>query len=82
MSHPDYQATFDWFKKTTHSEDKVCDAFALEYSIGDEMYLDDNYCECALYTVGNHRCDCGNRRVGIEVGELLNGKFYFQTTVG
>jgi hypothetical protein len=31
-------------------------------------YLDDDADECAGWQVGDRRCDCGNRRVSIEVG--------------
>jgi hypothetical protein len=36
---------------------------------GKETSLDDNYCECETYIVGNHRCSCGNRRIDCHVGE-------------
>ena len=29
-------------------------------------YLDDDADECAGWQVGDHRCDCGNRRVSID----------------
>lgn len=34
-------------------------------------------CECQKYVVGNDRCECGNRRVGVEVeGNIIEGFYY------
>ena len=39
-------------------------------------YKDDDEDECAGWQIGNRRCDCGNRRVSIDVaGNSTNG-FY------
>ena len=46
---------------------------------GFEIAIDDNYCECEGFTIGNDRCDCGNRRISAWVeGDLLGG-FYIAT---
>lgn len=39
----------------------------------------DHECEyCSTYTVGERRCDCGNRRICVEVGgDLLEGYYYY-----
>ena len=43
---------------------------------GAEIAIDDNYCECEGFTIGNDRCDCGNRRISAWVdGDFMNG-FY------
>ena len=34
--------------------------------IGDEIEIDDNYCECASWTIGENRCSCGNRRIYLD----------------
>lgn len=43
---------------------------AKEYSMewwesqkGNEVPIDDNYCDCGTWTVGEGRCSCGNRRI-------------------
>lgn len=36
------------------------------YPKGEEIEIDDNLCECALWTVGERRCSCGNRRIYLE----------------
>jgi hypothetical protein len=33
---------------------------------GTEIEIDDNYCECAKWVIGEHRCVCGNRRIYLE----------------
>ena len=38
--------------------------------------LDDDSEECTGWDGVDRRCDCGNRRVGWEIGQYSNGKFY------
>jgi hypothetical protein len=46
----------------------------IDYLDGTEVDIDDNYCECAKWTVGDRRCSCGNVRLYLEVeGDILNG---------
>jgi hypothetical protein len=46
------------------------------YPPGTEIDIDDNYCECASYTIGERRCGCGSRRIETSVdGNCLNGYF-------
>ena len=33
---------------------------------GGETDIDDNICECKIWTVGEHRCECGNRRIYLD----------------
>lgn len=51
--------------------------FTREYDEGDEMVVDDHDCDCESYTVGNHRCDCGNRRICI-MADSYEGKVFFR----
>jgi hypothetical protein len=44
---------------------------------GETTSIDDNYCECEEWTIGNHRCSCGNRRMAIGCDFLLGGDTYF-----
>jgi hypothetical protein len=45
---------------------------------GTEIYLKHGCYECSSYTVGDHRCSCGNRRISIQVeGDLINGFDYY-----
>lgn len=39
-------------------------------------YLDDDADECAGWQVGERRCDCGNRRVSIDVDGSEESGFY------
>lgn len=42
--------------------------------IGTEVYLKNECLECSTYTVGDRRCECGNRRIGMEVeGNIVEG---------
>ena len=44
------------------------------YPAGTVIDIDDNYCECATYTMGDHRCSCGNRRIDVTVeGDIVDG---------
>ena len=46
---------------------------------GREISINDDYCGCESYTIGSHRCSCGNRRINVYVeGNFLNG-FYITT---
>ncbi len=46
---------------------------------GKELPIDDNYCECESYIIGDSRCSCGNRRISCWVeGNYISG-FYIQT---
>ena len=36
---------------------------AENYPNGTEIGIDDNICECESYTIGEQRCECGNRRI-------------------
>ena len=57
--------------------EKAKDAYLAEfYPEGVEIDIDDNLCECATWTVGEHRCSCGNRRIYLNVGGNLEGGFY------
>ncbi len=43
---------------------------------GKTIEIDDNYCECASYTIGDRRCECGNRRIEVSVdGDCMNGYY-------
>ena len=43
---------------------------------GTEVYLKHGCDECSDWTVGEHRCSCGNRRISLTIeGNLING-FY------
>tara|TARA_R110000765_G_scaffold306991_2_gene400806 strand:- start:262 stop:438 length:177 start_codon:yes stop_codon:yes gene_type:complete len=33
---------------------------------GNVVDIDDNLCDCATWTVGDSRCECGNRRIYLE----------------
>ncbi len=48
--------------------------FCNEYSEEDEVSCDCN--ECGSYTIGEHRCHCGNRRIAVYV-ETYQGSSYF-----
>lgn len=46
------------------------------YTSGQLLNLDDNYCDCGTYYYASHRCSCGNRRCYLEIkGNLVDG-FY------
>lgn len=46
------------------------------YPPGTEVSIDYNHCECETYTIGAHRCSCGNRRMSVWVeGNCLNGYY-------
>lgn len=53
--------------------------FQSRYNEGDELPLDDNYCECEGFTLdGYHRCNCGNRRCYIQCEtDLKNNKYFY-----
>ena len=43
--------------------------WTLEYwdtMIGEEVDICDGVCECEKWTVGEHRCSCGNRRIYLD----------------
>ena len=45
---------------------------------GTEIYLKHACSECDTYTMGEHRCSCGNRRIDIVVeGNILEGFYYY-----
>lgn len=49
------------------------------YPDGTAIDIDDNYCECETYIMGEHRCSCGNRRIEANFdGDILSG-FYITT---
>lgn len=39
-------------------------------------YLEDGQAECGGWDGGEHRCECGNRRVSWEIGKNSDGSFY------
>ena len=43
---------------------------------GETVDVDDNYCECETWTVGDRRCSCGNRRLELSVEGDLSSGFY------
>jgi len=43
-----------------------------EYPLGETISIDDNYCECAKWTVGDRRCECGNRRINYYWDDTYN----------
>lgn len=46
------------------------------YPDGKTIDIDDNYCECETYTIGDRRCSCGNRRINAYVeGNCLGGYY-------
>ena len=45
----------------------------IEYPDGTVVGID--FCECETWTVGEPRCECGNRRIYL-TGEVINGKAY------
>jgi hypothetical protein len=52
-----------------------------QHEVGDELYLDDNYCECERYIIDEyHRCQCGNRRCYVVAG-IYEGKTFFSVEV-
>jgi hypothetical protein len=45
---------------------------------GTEIRLKSECYECNVYIVGNHRCECGNRRIGVTVeGSILDGFYHY-----
>lgn len=45
---------------------------------GTEVYLKHECYECSTYIMGEHRCSCGNRRIGVTVeGNILEGFDYY-----
>jgi hypothetical protein len=51
-----------------------------EYEEGTDIAIDDNYCECEKWTVGERRCSCGNVRIYLEVeGDILKGFMAYPT---
>lgn len=60
--------------------DDVAKELYLEKEVpdGTEIYLKHECYDCSTYTMGEHRCSCGNRRIGITVeGNLLEGYCYY-----
>lgn len=59
------------------AEDHAKQAYLTEnFSDGDVIDIDDNYCECATYIVGEYRCSCGSRRISLTIeGDLINGYY-------
>ena len=51
----------------------------LRNELPDGMEINISSCsECSTYTVGEHRCDCGNSRIGIVVeGDIVSGFYYY-----
>ncbi len=50
-----------------------------KFPAGTVIDLDDNHCECGVYTIGERRCSCGNRRISAYIeGDIVNG--YYLTT--
>lgn len=47
---------------------------------GATIDIDDNICECSSYTVGERRCECGNRRIAysIRITKIANEWFILQ----
>lgn len=46
------------------------------YPEGKAIDIDDNYCECETFTIGDRRCSCGYRRISFFVeGNCLNGYY-------
>lgn len=44
------------------------------YPNGTELYLKHGCDECSTWTIGDHRCSCGNRRVSLSIeGNLIDG---------
>jgi hypothetical protein len=51
------------------------------HEVDENMYIDDNECECETYTIGSHhRCSCGNRRCYITTFQW-EGKTHFTVEV-
>lgn len=49
------------------------------YPNGTVVGIDDNYCECETYTIGEHWCSCGNRRISaLPEGNIVDG-YYLAT---
>ncbi len=46
-----------------------------EYKEGDDFYCDCQ--ECNLYLLGDHRCNCGNRRVAIYYNERTSTPYFY-----
>jgi hypothetical protein len=49
----------DWDKLSDAGFERMCK----DYPVGKAIEIDDNICECGLWTVGESRCSCGNRRI-------------------
>lgn len=74
----------EWHKEYAFNclSDEEFALFSETHNEGDEMYVDDHYCECETFTLdGYHRCNCGNRRCYI-VKDEYNGHVFFWVGVG
>lgn len=48
------------------------DFISKKYPEGTIISIDDNICDCETWTVGDHRCSCGNRRISLNIeGNIL-----------
>jgi hypothetical protein len=51
---------------------------AKKYPNGTFLDVNDNLCECTSWVVGDRRCQCGNRRIYLEIeGDLLSGYYAY-----
>lgn len=63
--------------KTVHERAKE-DFISNELSEGTEIYLNHECDFCTKYIMGEGRCSCGNRRIGISVeGNIVEGFIYY-----
>ncbi len=57
------------------SDEEEAVEFWLNENHGTIVEVDDNLCECAEWTVGERRCECGRRRMYAGCVEFSPGKY-------